>query len=100
MCPENHQMKHLLLSFLFLIPATAKAQIDERPADQQANDAACQLYSYLRNEVWGNMVNDNSLWLIVAPWCGGTAFDNGNTADFWQHFLNDAEGIISRDEVK
>lgn len=339
MCPENRQMKQLLLSFLFLIPATAKAQIDERPADQQANDAACQLYSYLRNEVWGkkvlsgcqaewnyntndaqrikdasgrypavnvfdfqhfdqswinyrtplakqwhqaggivsfmwhihmptnafaeqqtdweafyrwtekpcyispmqasiegtfenrlfrrklagvadlllyyqqqdipiiwrplhegsggwfwwgtegaeaykrlyqymfnyfqqagihnllwvwtseigdddwypgddyvdivardgypkdnnthlsqaadfrrlrqahpnkmtalpetnsvpsweNMVNDNALWLIVAPWCGGTAFDNGNTADFWQHFLNDAEGIISRNEVK
>ena len=49
---------------------------------------------------WENMVNDNALWLIVAPWCGGTAFDNGNTADFWQHFLNDAEGIISRDEVK
>ena len=49
---------------------------------------------------WENMVNDNALWLIVAPWCGGTAFDNGNTADFWQHFLNDAEGIISRNEVK
>lgn len=49
---------------------------------------------------WENMVADESLWLIVAPWCGGTAFDNGNTNDFWQHFLNDDNGIISRDETQ
>lgn len=44
---------------------------------------------------WENMQRDEALWLIVAPWCGGTAFDNGNTADFWQQFLNE-EGVISR----
>lgn len=44
---------------------------------------------------WENMKRDEALWLIVAPWCGGTAFDNGNTADFWRQFLNE-EGIVTR----
>ena len=44
---------------------------------------------------WENMQRDEALWLIVAPWCGGTAFDNGNTADFWRQFLNE-EGIVTR----
>lgn len=48
---------------------------------------------------WENMQKDEALWLIVAPWCGGTAFDNGNTADFWRQFLGE-DGIISRDEVR
>ncbi len=47
---------------------------------------------------WENMRKDGALWLMVAPWCGGGAFDHGNTADFWQHFLNADNGIISRDE--
>ena len=42
---------------------------------------------------------DEALWLLVAPWCGGTAFDNGNDAAFWQQFLGSSEGILSRDEV-
>lgn len=48
---------------------------------------------------WENMQKDDAKWLLVAPWCGGGAFDHGNTADFWKKFL-DNENIISRDEVK
>jgi len=44
---------------------------------------------------WENMKRDEALWLFVAPWCGGTAFDNGNTAEFWQQFLSN-ENIINR----
>jgi len=47
---------------------------------------------------WDNMQKDNALWLIVAPWCGGTAFDHGNTNQFWKDFLCE-EGVITRDEV-
>ncbi len=48
---------------------------------------------------WENMQKDHALWLMVAPWCGGGAFDNGNTELFWQQFMSE-EGILSRDETK
>ena len=44
---------------------------------------------------WDNMQRDKALWLIVAPWCGGGAFDHGNTADFWRQFLNE-ENVVAR----
>ena len=47
---------------------------------------------------WANMQHDEALWLMVAPWCGGAAFDHGNTSAFWRQQLGE-EGIISRDEV-
>ena len=45
---------------------------------------------------WENMQKDNALWLMVAPWCGGGAFDHGNTNEFWEQFLSE-ENIIHRD---
>ncbi len=48
---------------------------------------------------WENMQRDGALWLIVAPWCGGTAFDNGNTNEFWQQFLGN-ENVISLDKAR
>ncbi|MDO4737823.1 MAG: glycosyl hydrolase [Bacteroidales bacterium] len=45
---------------------------------------------------WENMQKDNALWLMVAPWCGGGAFDYGNTNEFWEQFLSE-ENIIHRD---
>ena len=45
-----------------------------------------------------NMFADDARWLMVAPWCGGGAFDNGNTPSFWRQQLND-ENIISREEI-
>jgi mannan endo-1,4-beta-mannosidase len=45
---------------------------------------------------WENMVQDGALWLIVAPWCGGGAFDHGNTDDFWRQFLGN-ENVITRE---
>ena len=47
---------------------------------------------------WENMKRDGAMWLIVAPWCGGTALDNGNDSQFWQQFLGQ-DGVISRDKV-
>lgn len=44
---------------------------------------------------WENMQANNALWLIVAPWCGGGAFDHGNSPDFWKQFLSE-ENIITR----
>lgn len=44
---------------------------------------------------WENMQKDGALWLMVAPWCGGGAFDHGNTPEFWQQFLSE-ENVISR----
>ena len=44
---------------------------------------------------WNNMKNDNSLWLFVAPWCGGGAFDHGNDNTFWRTFMSE-EHIITR----
>ncbi len=43
---------------------------------------------------WENMQQDGALWLMVAPWCGGGAFDHGNSADFWKGFLNN-ENVIA-----
>lgn len=45
---------------------------------------------------WENMQRDQALWLMVAPWCGGAAFDHGNTAEFWRQFLAD-EHVITRE---
>lgn len=45
---------------------------------------------------WENMQKDNAIWLMVAPWCGGGAFDHGNTNAFWQQFLSD-EHVVRRD---
>lgn len=45
---------------------------------------------------WENMQQDGALWLMVAPWCGGGAFDHGNTADFWRGFLGN-EHVIARE---
>ncbi|MBP3829644.1 MAG: hypothetical protein ILA06_04990 [Bacteroidaceae bacterium] len=126
---------------LAVLTALASAQIDERPADPEANAAARELYRYLRdayvdivardgypenntshvsqaadfrrlrqahpnkmtampecNSVpsWENMQRDQALWLMVAPWCGGAAFDHGNTAEFWRQFLAD-EHVITRE---
>lgn len=47
---------------------------------------------------WANMEADEALWLFVAPWCGGCAFDHNNTEEFWKEQMN-SEGIITRDEV-
>ena len=47
---------------------------------------------------WENMLADDARWLMVAPWCGGGAFDNGNTPSFWRQQLND-ENIISREDL-
>ncbi len=44
---------------------------------------------------WQNMQADGALWLFVAPWCGGGAFDNGNNNTFWTEFLNN-ENVITR----
>lgn len=44
---------------------------------------------------WDNMQHDQSLWLYVAPWCGGGAMGSGNDSDFWTDFLNN-ENIITR----
>ena len=46
----------LQCALFWLQPSVCRAQIDERPADPDANEAACQLYSYLRDEVWGQKV--------------------------------------------
>jgi hypothetical protein len=43
------------------------------------------------------MQKDDALWLMVAPWCGGGAFDHGNTPEFWQQFLSE-ENVISREK--
>jgi mannan endo-1,4-beta-mannosidase len=48
---------------------------------------------------WDNMEKDGARWLFVAPWCGGGAFDHGNTNDFWKSFLNN-DHVISRDKVR
>ncbi len=45
---------------------------------------------------WDSMQQDNALWLMVAPWCGGAAFDHGNTADFWRTFLNEPN-VVARE---
>ena len=45
---------------------------------------------------WENMQRDQALWLMVAPWCGGAAFDHGNTAEFWRQFLAD-EHVVTRE---
>lgn len=45
---------------------------------------------------WENMQKDNALWLMVAPWCGGGAFDHGNSNSFWKQFL-DNEYVVARD---
>ncbi len=45
---------------------------------------------------WENMQQDGAIWLMVAPWCGGGAFDHGNTADFWHQFLGE-ENVIARE---
>ena len=44
---------------------------------------------------WENMQRDGALWLMVAPWCGGGAFNHGNTADFWRQFLA-GDHIVTR----
>ena len=44
---------------------------------------------------WENMKRDEALWLFVAPWCGGGAFEHGNNKDFWSKFLNE-NNIITR----
>ena len=44
---------------------------------------------------WENMQHDNALWLFVAPWCGGCAFDHGNNVSFWRQFLSN-ENVITR----
>lgn len=49
---------------------------------------------------WQNMQTDNALWLIVAPWCGGGAFEHGNTHEFWQKQMGDNNGIITREELE
>ena len=46
---------------------------------------------------WENMQKDDALWLMVAPWCGGGAFDHGNTPEFWKQLLSE-ENVISRGE--
>ena len=160
-------MKHLfcILALTGLV-ASVSAQIDEHPADPDANKAACELYrdmfhyfaeagihnllwvwtsevgdddwypddeyvdivardGYPKNNTahisqatdfrrlrqshpnkmtampecnsvpsWENMQKDDALWLMVAPWCGGCAFDHGNTNAFWQQFLSE-ENIVS-----
>ena len=48
---------------------------------------------------WQNMFADDARWLMVAPWCGGGAFDNGNTPSFWRQQLNEGS-IISREDLK
>jgi len=45
---------------------------------------------------WENMQRDRALWLMVAPWCGGGAFDHGNSAEFWRQFLNN-ENVVARE---
>ena len=51
------EMKKLLcILALTGLVATVSAQIDEHPADPEANKAACELYRYLREEVWGKKV--------------------------------------------
>lgn len=47
---------------------------------------------------WQNMRQDNALWLMVAPWCGGGTFDHGNSPGFWRQFLNE-ENIITRESM-
>lgn len=47
---------------------------------------------------WENMQRDGALWLMVAPWCGGTALDYGNDAAFWKSFLSN-EHVVSRDKM-
>lgn len=47
---------------------------------------------------WENMKADNALWLFVAPWCGGCAFDHNNTQSFWKKLM-ESDGIITRDET-
>ena len=47
---------------------------------------------------WANMEADEALWLFVAPWCGGCAFDHNNTEEFWKEQMG-SDGIITRDET-
>ena len=46
---------------------------------------------------WENMQRDGALWLMVAPWCGGGAFDHGNTNAFWKQFLSE-DHVVTRAE--
>ena len=115
-------MKHFIsLCVLFCtLNAVCHAQIDRRPVDPKANDAYPQgntdhrsnaaNFQYLRrmypnkmaclaecNSVpsWQNMQHDEALWLFVAPWCGGGAFEHGNTTEFWKEFMS-ADGVVAR----
>ncbi len=42
---------------------------------------------------WENMQRDGALWLFVAPWCGGGAFDHGNNTDFWKQLMSNPNMI-------
>jgi hypothetical protein len=44
------------------------------------------------------MQQDDALWLFVAPWCGGGAFEHGNTQEFWKQQLNGSNGVVSREK--
>ena len=47
---------------------------------------------------WQNMQQDDALWLFVAPWCGGGAFEHGNTQEFWKQQLDGSNGVVSREK--